>query len=430
MNRKTRRKKKRIRLLSLGLIIIIGILAASFVVNGMGKNEKIPKDIASEEPEPVVNVPEPEKPEEIKEPEIKPNVTVNIKATGDIMFHPSQLDGAYDPATKTYDFHNSFKAVKDIFNEADLAIANFEGTTAGNEVYAFQGYPLFNAPDEVLDAIKEAGFDILSTANNHSLDTRKAGIIRTIQEINKRNMDTIGTYVEKPETRVLIKDVKGIKLAFLSYTEMVNGLESVLSPADLDAMINIINETKMSEDIAYAKSQNADVIIAYLHWGDEYSRVQAQRQEILADKLFTEGVDIILGSHPHVIQPAQKLEYEGKTKFVAYSMGNFLSNQRIETLVPYGLSEEVSKYTEDGVIVDINIEKNGETGEVSVKDISYIPLWVYKGTTKDGGTEHVVYPIMKYIENSELNENAKIRMQRSLTDTSKQMQLLESNIVE
>jgi poly-gamma-glutamate synthesis protein (capsule biosynthesis protein) len=426
MNRKARRKKKRVRLLSISLILIVGIVAASFVVNGIGKNDKNKGDNPITE-EPVVNVPEPEEP---IVPEAKPNVIVNIKATGDIMFHPSQLDGAYNSATNKYDFHNSFKAVKEILSAADIAIANFEGTTAGNQVYAYQGYPLFNAPDEVLDAIKEAGFDILSTANNHSLDTRKAGIIRTVQQINARGMDTIGTYIEKPQSRVLIKEVKGIKMAFLSYTEMVNGLESVLSPADLDVMINIINETKISEDIAYAKSQNADIIIAYLHWGDEYARVQAERQEILADKLFSEGVDIILGSHPHVIQPAQKLEYEGKTKFVAYSMGNFLSNQRIETLVPYGMSEEVSKYTEDGVIVDINIEKNGETGEVSVKDISYIPLWVYKGTTEDGGTEHVVYPIMQYIESSELNENAKVRMQRSLSDTSKQMQLLESNTVE
>lgn len=423
MNRKTRRKKKRIRLLSLGLVLIVTILAATYVVSGMGEDEKI----GDMEPEEVVNVPEPEKP---IIPEIKPNVTVNIKATGDIMFHPSQLDGAYDTATKTYDFKNSFKAVKDILQAADLAIANFEGTTAGNSVYAYQGYPLFNAPDEVLDAIKDAGFDIMSTANNHSLDTRKAGVIRTVQEINARGMDTIGTFTEKPETRVLIKDVKGIKIAFLSYTEMVNGLESTMSPSDLDSMVNIINETKILEDIAYAKKENADITIAYLHWGDEYARVQAQRQEVLAEMMFTEGVDIILGSHPHVIQPAQKFEFEGKTKFVAYSMGNFLSNQRVETLVPYGMTEAISKYTEDGVIVDINIEKNGESGEVTLKDIRYIPLWVYKGTTEDGGTEHVVYPIMEYIESNELNEKAKSRMQRSLSDTSKQMQLLESTTVE
>lgn len=428
MNRKSRRKKKRIRLLSLGLILIVGTIAASLIVNGVSNySQNNGNTNEGDNPEEVVNIPRPEEP---KEPETKPNITVNIKATGDIMFHPSQIDGAYDAATGTYDFRNSFKAVKEIFQDADLAIANFEGTTAGNEVYDYQGYPLFNAPDEVLDAIKDAGFDILSTANNHSLDTRKAGVIRTVQEINKRGMDTMGTFVEKPETRVLLKDVKGLKIAFLSYTEMVNGLESVLTPQDLDAMINIIDETKISEDIAYAKSQNADVIIAYLHWGDEYARVQAERQEVLADKMFSEGVDIILGSHPHVIQPAQKLEYDGETKFVAYSMGNFLSNQRIETLIPLGMTEDVSKYTEDGVIVDINIEKNGETGEVTIKDISYIPLWVYKGTTQDGGTEHVVYPIMEYIESNEINDKVKSRMQRSLSDTSKQMQLLESTTVE
>lgn len=428
MNRKSRRKKKRIRLLSIGVILIVGILAATYVVNGMGKNNQNNNgENISEETDPVVNVPNPD---ETKEPEVKQNITVNIKATGDIMFHPSQLDGAYDSATGSYDFHNSFKAVRDILQAADIAIANFEGTTAGNTVYAYQGYPLFNAPDEVLDAIKDAGFDILSTANNHSLDTRKAGVIRTIEQIKARGMDTIGTYVEKPETRVLIKDVKGIKIAFLSYTEMVNGLESTMTPSDLDSMINIINETKILEDIAYANSKNADIIIAYLHWGDEYARVQAARQEILAEKLISQGVDIILGSHPHVIQPAQKLEYMGETKFVAYSMGNFLSNQRVETLVPYGMTEEVSKYTEDGVIVDINIEKNGETGKVTLKDISYIPLWVYKGTTEGGGTEHVVYPIMEYIESNEFNDNVKSRMQRSLSDTSKQMELLESNTVE
>lgn len=427
MNRKSRRRKKRIRLLSISFIIILGIAAATIAVNGMGNNneQENPSNEVIDQENTVKKPPMQEIP---IDPVKKPNVSINIKATGDIMFHPSQLDGAYDPVTKSYDFRNSFKLVKDILTSADIAVANFEGTTAGNDVYAYQGYPLFNAPDEVLDAIKDAGIDILSTANNHSLDTRKAGVIRTVQEINKRGMDTVGTYTEKPESRVLYKEVKGIKLAFLSYTEMVNGLESTMTPVDLDSMVNILNEQKILEDINEAEKNNADIIIALFHWGDEYARVQAERQEILADKLFSEGVDIILGSHPHVIQPAQKLEYEGKTKFVAYSMGNFLSNQRVETLVPYGMTEEISKYTEDGVIVDINIEKNGETGEVSVKEISYIPLWVYKGTTQDGGTEHVVFPIMKYIENNELNENSKIRMKRSLNDTSKQMQLLESII--
>ena len=415
MNRKHRRRKKRIRLMSWSLVLLIGVLAASFVVNGIGKDDK------KEEQDPIKEEIGEETSNELTEDQPEQDVSVRIRATGDIMFHPSQLDGAYDYTTDTYDFENSFKAIRDIIREADISIANFEGTTAGNEIYAYQGYPLFNAPDEALDAIKNAGFDILSTANNHSLDTRKAGIIRTIEQIKARGMEPIGTFKEKPETRVLIKDVKGIKFAFLSYTEMVNGLESVLAPEDLDAMVNIIDEAKMKEDIAYAKDNNADVIIAFLHWGDEYSRVQAQRQEILADMLFRSGVDIILGSHPHVIQPTQTLDYDGKTKFVAYSMGNFISNQRVETLVPYGLTEHVSKYTEDGIIIDIEIEKKGSTKEVSIENINYIPLWVYKGVKENGTAEHVVYPIMDYIESAELDEDSKARMSRSYADTMAQM---------
>ncbi|MDW5298594.1 MAG: CapA family protein [Sedimentibacter sp.] len=420
MNRKARLRKKRIRVSLLGLVVIFGITAAAFAVKGITNNIKVPEDnILSNEEQQMLEQETVSETE--KEPEPIPDVTINIKATGDIMFHPSQIDGAYNSLTGTYDFTNSFKAVKSIFQEADLAMANFEGTTAGNENYAYQGYPLFNAPDEVLDAIKDAGFDVLSTANNHSLDTGKAGIIRTVEQIKLRGMDSIGTYIKKPESRVLIKDVKGIKIAFLSYTEMVNGLDSLLSPEDLDTMINIINETKLKEDIAYAKEQNADVVIAYLHWGNEYSRIQTQEQENLADMLFKEGVDIILGSHPHVIQPTKILEYEGRTKFVAFSMGNFLSNQRVETLVPYGMTESLSKYTEDGVIIDIDIEKKGETGEILIKNIDYIPLWVYKGTTEDGRTEHIVVPIMDYVESNELDENSKSRMNRSYSDTMAQM---------
>lgn len=418
MNRKVRRRKKRIKLMSWSLVLLIGVLAASFVVRGIGKDGKKDKQPLEEHQEEQIGE---ETANEVTEPQPEPDVTVRIRATGDIMFHPSQLDGAYDYKTNTYNFEHSFKAIKSIIQEADIAIANFEGTTAGNEVYAYQGYPLFNAPDEALDAIKNAGFDILSTANNHSLDTRKAGIIRTIEQIKARGMEPMGTFTSKPETRVLIKDVKGIRFAFMAYTEMVNGLETVLTPEDLDAMVNIIDEEKMKEDIIYAKDNNADVIIAYLHWGDEYSRIQAQRQEILADMLFRSGVDIILGSHPHVIQPTHTLDYDGKTKFIAYSMGNFLSNQRVETLVPYGMSEQVSKYTEDGIIIDIEIEKKGSTKEVSIKNINYIPLWVYKGVKENGTAEHIVYPIMDYIESAELDEDSKARMSRSYADTMAQM---------
>jgi len=410
-----RRHKKRNFLIT--LIFIVFTISIAYAISAAG-NEK-ESDNSLNEPQQNSNN---EQKEEVQEVVKNPDITVNIAATGDIMFHPSQIEGAYDASTGTYDFTNSFKEVKGIFQNADLAIANFEGTTAGDETYAYQGYPLFNAPDEALEAIKGAGFDVLSTANNHCLDTRKAGVIRTVEQINKLGMDNIGTYAKKPETRVLIKNVKGIKIAFMSYTEMVNGLEAHMDPADLDAMVNIIDETKMKEDIAYAKEQKVDLIVFYLHWGIEYSRTQSEFQEKTAEMLLNEGVDIILGSHPHVIQPAESIEINGERKFVAYSMGNFLSNQRVETLVPYGMSEEEAKYTEDGVIINIEVEKKGETGEVSIKDIKYMPLWVYKGVDENGLPEHIVYPIDDFVESEDVNQNAKSRMNRSYKDTMAQME--------
>ncbi|MDF2677154.1 MAG: CapA family protein [Bacillota bacterium] len=413
MSSKKRHKKRNFLII---MILIFASVSAALAINAAGNEKEL--NTNSNEKEPQQNSNEEPKQEEVEK---NPDVTINIAATGDIMFHPSQIEGAYDKSTDTYDFRNSFKAVKDIFQSADLSIGNFEGTTAGNETYAYQGYPLFNAPDEALEAIKDAGFDVLSTANNHCLDTRKAGIIRTVEQINKQGMNSIGTYTKKPESRVLIKDVKGIKIAFMSYTEMVNGLEAYMDPADLDAMVNIIDETKMKEDIAYAKEQNVDLIVFYMHWGIEYARTQSDFQEQTAEMLLNEGVDIILGSHPHVIQPSQTVEINGEKKLVAYSMGNFLSNQRVETLVPYGMSEEEAKYTEDGVIINIEIEKKGETGVVSIKNIEYIPLWVYKGTDENGSPEHIVYPIDDFVESDDLNNNSKTRMNRSYKDTMAQM---------
>lgn len=412
------KKRHKKRNLLITLILIISTISIAYALSGASSEKD--SDSATNEPEDNTKN---EQKEEVQEVVKNPDITVNIAATGDIMFHPSQIEGAYNASTGIYDFTNSFKEVKNIFQSADLAIANFEGTTAGNETYAYQGYPLFNAPDEALEAIQSAGFDVLSTANNHCLDTRKAGVIRTVEQINKLGMYNIGTYAKKPETRVLIKDVKGIKIAFMSYTEMVNGLEAYMDPADLDAMVNIIDETKMKEDIAYAKEQNVDLIVFYMHWGVEYSRTQSEFQEQTAEMLLNEGVDIILGSHPHVIQPAESLEINGERKFVAYSMGNFLSNQRVETLVPYGMSEEQAKYTEDGVIINIEIEKKGETGEVLIKDIKYMPLWVYKGTDENGLPEHIVYPIDDFVESEDVNQNAKSRMNRSYNDTMAQMEV-------
>lgn len=349
-------------------------------------------------------------------PDEKQDIEITLSAVGDIMYHESQIKGAYDAETDSYDFKPYFEHIKPLIEAADIAVGNFEGTTAGKEKI-YQAFPLFNAPDDVLDAIKYAGFDVLSTINNHTLDMRKDGVIRTIEKMDERGLAHVGTYVKKPDTRVLMTDVKGIKIAFLAYTEMLNGLESVMTPDDLDAMINVLDETKIKEDIAYAKENNADLIVAFAHWGTEYRRTYNSVQKSWADFMISEGVDIILGSHPHVIQEAEHRTVGDRKAFVIYSMGNFISNQRQESI------PEEPVQVEDGVIINFKIKKSAETDKTTIEDVSYIPTWVYRANAQGKNTYiYRVLPIMDYVESDEYPESIRNRMRRSYNDTMSKLE--------
>lgn len=345
------------------------------------------------------------------------DVEITLSAVGDIMFHMSQILGGYDESTDSYDFKPYFEAIKPIIEAADIAVGNFEGTTAGKDK-VYQAYPLFNAPDEVLDAIKDAGFDVMSTVNNHTLDMRKHGVIRTIEKMDEKGIAHVGTYVEKPDTRVLMQDVKGVKIAFLAYTEMLNGLESVMTPEDLNTMINVLDKTKIKEDIAYAKENNADFIVMIVHWGTEYVRSYNNNQKTWADFMVAEGVDLILGSHPHVIQEAEYRVLDDRKAFVAYSTGNFISNQRQESL------PDDPVQIEDGVILNVKIKKSAETGKTTIEDVSYIPTWVYRGKQQGKSTyTYKVLPIMEYIESDDYPDSIKDRMRRSYKDTMSKLEI-------
>ena len=409
MGRKRRKKKnKGPIIIFVILVVIIGLFVArklnmdnSGTVNlsNINEGDKIVDDIDDDKYE---------------------NKKITLAATGDIMFHTSQIKGAYDSQTDSYDFKEFFEPIKEIIESADIAIANFEGTTAGSE-YPYVGWPRFNAPDEALDAIKYIGFDVLSTANNHIIDRGKIGIVNTIDNIEQRGMDSIGTFKERPQTRILVKDVKGIKIAFLSYTYGCNGLEQLLTEEELNSMVNIIDRDKIAKDISEAKEAEADLIIAVMHWGNEYQRDPSSVQKDLADFMLNKGVNIILGSHPHVIQNFKTLEYGGDNVFVAYSMGNFISNQRLETLEgDYG--RQKSQYSEDGVIINFEIEKNGITGKTEIKSVNFIPTWVYR-YKKGGKFDYRVYPIMEYVESNEIDKETKSRMQRSYNDTMSKMNI-------
>jgi poly-gamma-glutamate synthesis protein (capsule biosynthesis protein) len=420
-------RRKRRRLNPKAIILVIVLVAVYILFTNIGEV------IGSDE----LNLNNLNKEEMIvAEADVPKTQKITLAAVGDIIFHMSQINSGYDEQTETFDFDRFFEYVKPVIESADIAVANFEGTTGGTKE-SYKAYPRFNIPDETLDAVKYAGFDILSTANNHTLDTYKEGLIRTLDEIETRGMLSVGTYRERPESRVLYVEEKGIKIAFLSYTYSCNGMEATMTDEDLDAMVNIVNEkhvlndktkaAKIFEDIDEAKAEGADVITAIMHWGNEYQKDPSVAQRELADLMFMNGVDIILGSHPHVIQDSKTLEYDGEKKFVVYSMGNFISNQRQETLDSEYLNLD-NFYTEDGIIINIEIEKDFETGVTTIGEIEFVPTWVYR-VKAPPLFDYDVIPVEEYLKSNSLNldDYTLSRMERSFRDTMSKMNINQSN---
>ncbi|WP_051237710.1 CapA family protein [Lacticigenium naphthae] len=426
--RSTNRKKK--SQFNKILVVIIGILAlligaGFFFANSnswFGESDSSPEteEISNEEAL-SSNTKEEEETEIVEEETF---IDIQISAVGDVMAHGNQLISAYDSGKDSYDFSAVFEDVKPFISESDLAIANLETTLAG-PTRAYIGYPLFNTPDAIVDGLAYAGFDMLATANNHSLDTRADGLKRTAKVITEKGLDPVGTYEDDPESRIQIKDVEGIKVAILGYTEHVNGMEAQYTSEELSSMINLLSEEQILADIEEANSHDPDIIMTYIHWGNEYAKEPNELQTSYAELLTREGVDIILGSHPHVIQPTEFLEVDGNKSFVAYSLGNFVSNQRRESL---GAGFEA---TEDGVIINMDIQKSEKTGETKLKSIDLVPTWVYRNR-EEGQSAYTyrILPIEAHLDDSSLSEDYLNRMKTSYEETMNRMNLDSSQFEE
>lgn len=247
-----------------------------------------------------------------------------------------------DACRNNYDFTDSFCLIKDIVSESDLAFLNLETTIAENE-NEISGYPAFATHKNVISAMKTTGFDIISTANNHAMEKGFVGIDTTIDEIEKNSLKNIGTFKEGQDTNQLIVDIKGIRLGVFAYTEHINGLENKLLNSSRDYSVNLIDNEKIKKDLDYLKSKNVDLIMFYMHWGEEYSdEINAYQREI-AENLSEMGLDIIIGSHPHTIQKQDIIENKGKKTYVTCSLGNLVSDQRQSYNQYYGV--EIGVYS-------------------------------------------------------------------------------------
>ena len=312
--------------------------------------------------------------------------SARIMANGDLLYHIP----IYRTALKedgTYDFHENFEYVKPWFKQADLVIGDFEGTV--NKDHYLAGYPLFNAPGEVMDAIKDAGYQVLDLAHNHILDSQIEGVFSTADAIEKAGMTPIGVYPHEPRDKapIVIKEVKGIKVALLAYSYGFNGIEEYISKEDYDNHLSDLNEEKMKAEIERAEKE-ADITVVMPQMGIEYQLEPTEEQKKLYHKMIDWGADIIFGGHPHVVEPAETVEKDGDKKLIIYSMGNFLSNQRIETIQ----DEENAKWTERGVLMDVTIKK--KAGKTTIETAQAHPTWVNR--TPKGTYSLEGYPLYLY----------------------------------
>jgi poly-gamma-glutamate capsule biosynthesis protein CapA/YwtB (metallophosphatase superfamily) len=247
---------------------------------------------------------------------------LSLGAIGDILIH----DWVYEDAQSSsgYDFKPMFKHVKGKLQKPDLLLANQETVLGGVEM-GLSSYPTFNSPQEVGDALIDAGVDIVSTANNHSLDKGEKGILRSIEYYEKVGLPYVGFFKDKQDQEKLrILHKNGVKLAFLSYSYGTNGIPV---PKGKDFLVNLIDQDKMKTEIHKAKAL-ADVVVMSIHWGNEYQRIPTEHQQLLGQFLVDEGVDIIFGHHPHVLQPMQMVKTKDqRNAFIVYSLGNFISGQ-------------------------------------------------------------------------------------------------------
>lgn len=344
---------------------------------------------------------------QIAETSSKPEpITIHISAFGDTMCHLTNIKNAYDSSSKDYDFSNVFKNIRKYTENADITIGNLETTFAGSS-RGYTGYPTFNAPEILGQNLKDIGVDVLTTANNHCMDKGISGLVSTLNFLDNYGIAHTGTSrSEDEQNTILIKDVNGIKIAFLSYTYGTNG---ITVPSDKTYSVNLIDKDLIKKHIASAKEQNVDVICVSMHWGIEYKLKPNSTQEELSDFLFENGVDIILGSHPHVLEPMKKRTItlnDGTTKdgFVIYSLGNFVSGQ-------------VYANTKSTVILDIQITKNSE-GKISIDSVNYTPIYLYdNGAGSKSRTRYTLIDIKQALKAYESgNDNS---ISKSLYNTLK-----------
>ncbi len=319
-----------------------------------------------------------------------PETRLTVRVVGDIMAHEKQIESALQD-DGSYDFSSFFASITPSIQKADVAIGNLETVFMGEEK-PYTGFPKFNCPDTLADALKDAGFDVLTMANNHAFDHRLPGLVRTLQVLSDKGFETVGANASKEtEKRFLLLERNDIKLGILAYTATYN------HKPDEEYMVYPLEEERVREDVAALREQGADFILAMVHWGQEYEGVQDHSQERDARMLAEAGVDAVLGSHPHVLQGMEWLEKpDGGSCPVVYSMGNFISNQQ-------------TRPRDIGVIFELDLVKDRQEDQTRLERMGYVPTLVYKSD----GRRVYAYDVLPVGAMLDMEDHPRIRRIRS-----------------
>ncbi len=305
---------------------------------------------------------------------------------GDVMQHKPQIKAAEIIPNKSYDYESCFKYVSPIIKKANLAVGNLEVTLPGKPPY--QGYPQFRSPDDLAKGLRYSGFDMMVTSNNHSNDAGKTGVINTIETLKNYGFYQTGTFKNQEERDLfypLIVHKDNFQLGFLNYTYGTNGLKT-----KYPTIVNYIDTAIIKKDLALTNLINPDFTIVIMHWGKEYKLIESQEQRDLTAWLFKNGADLVIGAHPHVVQPIKVHENE-KTltdNLVVYSMGNFISNQ-------------TKLNTDGGIMVEIDLTKDTASNQTWLSRHAYIPVWRYIQKDKKGKRHYFAVPVSAFENGNE-----------------------------
>ena len=297
-----------------------------------------------------------------------------FRAVGDLIIHQKLLDCALRP-DGSYDFHPHFARIENILKNADYTIANLETTVGMVGELPYSGYPRFNTPESFLDTLRDTGVGFLTLANNHILDRGIEGMHTTEGNVAARGFDFGGLrHTPGREEKPVVVDVRGIRVGFLCYTGIMNiesEAESEVAAVERAEAVGVktLQHADFSADVRSVREAGAELVFALPHWGEEYRRKPEAETVALAKKMITAGVDVILGSHTHMVQPVEYLEAEtedGRTRtgLVAYSLGNFISNQP-------------ERYTDSGIVLDFTVRRV-EGGGFSVENVCILPTYCWR----------------------------------------------------